>query len=233
MIGGTFAENCFFLFRLQNWWRHQMETFYALMSICAGNSPVPGEFPAQRPLTRSFDVFFDLRLNKRLSKQSWGWWFETHSPPLWRHSNEMLSNFHWLQVLQPPLPDSRQYCKQLTLHSLNVQWTSGCFTHHMDYYNQRALIIYTITHFTRYRWMLSLTHWGRVADICVCKLTLIGSDNGLSPDEILSVGPSGTYSYIFFQEMHLKMSSAENNRKCQVCHEAFAQHKRSHITMTS
>ena len=51
------------------------------------NSPVPGEFPAQRPVTRNFDVFFDLRLNKRLSKQSWGWWFETPSWLLWRHRN--------------------------------------------------------------------------------------------------------------------------------------------------
>ena len=59
------------------WWRHQMEAFSALLAICAGNSPVPGEFPAQRPVTRSFDVFFYLCLNKRLSKQSWGWWFET------------------------------------------------------------------------------------------------------------------------------------------------------------
>ena len=47
-----------------------MEKFSALLAICAGNSPVPGEFPAQRPVTRSFGVFFDLRLNKRLSKQS-------------------------------------------------------------------------------------------------------------------------------------------------------------------
>ena len=47
----------------------------------------PGEFPTQRPVTRSFDVFFDLRLNKRLSKQSWGWWFEMLSCPLWRHCN--------------------------------------------------------------------------------------------------------------------------------------------------
>ena len=47
----------------------------------------PGEFPTQRPLTRSFDVFFDLRLNKRLSKQPWGWWFETPSCSLWRHRN--------------------------------------------------------------------------------------------------------------------------------------------------
>ena len=69
------------------WWRHQMETFSALLAICAGNSPVPGEFLAQRPVTRSFDVFFYLRLNKRLGKQSWGWWFETLPRPLWRHSN--------------------------------------------------------------------------------------------------------------------------------------------------
>ena len=48
----------------------------------------PGEFPTQRPVTRSFDVYFDLRLNKRLCKQSWGWWFETLLCPLWRHSNE-------------------------------------------------------------------------------------------------------------------------------------------------
>ena len=71
----------------ETWWRHQMEKFSALLAICAGNSPVPGEFPTQRPVTRSFDVFFDLRLNKRLSKQWWGWWFETLSSPLWRHRN--------------------------------------------------------------------------------------------------------------------------------------------------
>ena len=51
------------------WWRHQMEAFSALLAIFAGNSPVPGEFPSQRPVTRSFDVFFDLRLNKRLSNK--------------------------------------------------------------------------------------------------------------------------------------------------------------------
>ena len=86
-----------------SWWRHQMETFSALLAICAGNSPVPGEFPAQRPVTRSFDVFFDLRLNKRLSKQSWGWWFETLSCSLWRHCNVLKdSNYikimHWRSI---------------------------------------------------------------------------------------------------------------------------------------
>ena len=49
---------------------------------------VTGEFPAQRPVTRSFDVFFDLRLNKRFSKQSWGSWFETPSCSVWRHCND-------------------------------------------------------------------------------------------------------------------------------------------------
>ena len=47
-----------------------METFSVLLAICVENSPVPGEFPAQRPVTRSFDVCFDLRLKKRLSKQA-------------------------------------------------------------------------------------------------------------------------------------------------------------------
>ena len=70
-----------------------METFSALLAICVGNSPVPGEFPAQRPVTQSFDVFFDLCLNKRLSKQSWDWWFETLSRPLWRHRNECIHTY--------------------------------------------------------------------------------------------------------------------------------------------
>ena len=56
-----------------------------------GEFTVPGEVPAQRPVTRNFDVFFYLRLNKRLSKQSCGWWFETLSRPLRRHCNGFIS----------------------------------------------------------------------------------------------------------------------------------------------
>ena len=73
---------------ISTWWRHQMETFSALLAFCMGNSPVTGEFPAQRPVTRSFDVFFNPRFNKRLRKQWWGWWFFTPLRPLLRHSNE-------------------------------------------------------------------------------------------------------------------------------------------------
>ena len=62
---------------------------FRVTCICAVISTVAGEFPSQRPVTRSYGVFFDLRLNKRLSKQTWGWWFETQSLPLWRHCNDL------------------------------------------------------------------------------------------------------------------------------------------------
>ena len=66
-----------------------METFSALLVLWAGNSPVTGEFPIQRPVTRSFDAFFGLRLNKH----SWGRWFETPSCPVWRHCNDEQTTF--------------------------------------------------------------------------------------------------------------------------------------------
>ena len=75
---------------MRSWWRHQMETFSALLVLCAGTLPASGEFISQRPVTQSFDVFFDLRLNKRLSKQSWCWWFQTPSCSLWRHCKNPL-----------------------------------------------------------------------------------------------------------------------------------------------
>ena len=62
---------------LQPWWRHQLEKFSTSLDLCEGNPPVTGKFLPQRPVTRSFEVFFDLRSNKRLSKQSKRWWFET------------------------------------------------------------------------------------------------------------------------------------------------------------
>ena len=75
--------------RRDPWWRHQMEHFPCYWPFVRGihRSPVNGEFPSQRPVTRSFDIFFDLRLNTRLNKQSWGWLFETPSRSSWRHFN--------------------------------------------------------------------------------------------------------------------------------------------------
>ena len=66
-----------------SWWRH----FLRYWPFVWGILPVTGEFPTQRPVMRNFDVFFDLCLNKRLSKQWRGWWFEMPLHPLWRHCN--------------------------------------------------------------------------------------------------------------------------------------------------
>ena len=74
------------------WWPSMMTSsngnIFRVTGPLCGEFTGPGEFPTQRPVTRSFDVFFDLRLNTRLSKQPWGWWFETPSWSLWRQCNE-------------------------------------------------------------------------------------------------------------------------------------------------
>ena len=78
----TYRSNIWYLHiamnyvQCQSWWRHPMEPCSTLLAVCAGNSPVTGEFPTQRPVTRSFDAFFDLRLNRQLTKQCRRWWFE-------------------------------------------------------------------------------------------------------------------------------------------------------------
>ena len=66
-----------------------MGTFSVLLALCAGNSPVTGEFSSQRSVTQSFDVYFDLRQNTKLDKQSRRRWFETPSRSLWRNYNDL------------------------------------------------------------------------------------------------------------------------------------------------
>ena len=61
----------------------------ALLAFCEGNSPVTGEFPSQRPVTRILDVFFDPILSKRFSKPSRRWWFETPLHSLWSICNDI------------------------------------------------------------------------------------------------------------------------------------------------
>ena len=177
-----------------SWWRHQRETFSALLAFCAGNSPVPGEFPTQRPVTRSFDVFFDPRPNKRLSKQSWAWWFETLSCSLWRHCND-----HTFTVTScdgysvSTLPTTRPFVQQLSHANSDF-----CLAHKGP-----------------------LTHWGRATHICVIKLTIIGSDNGFRLTGVKPLSESmlgylnwtlrnklqgnfNRHSYIFIQENAFK-----------------------------
>ena len=100
-----------------SWWRHQMEAFSALLALCAGNSPVIGEFPSQRPVTGSFDVSFDLGLHKWLSKHLWPRWFEMPSRSLWCHCDvrsiprifimkSMLWLVSWYHVALPRIKQS-------------------------------------------------------------------------------------------------------------------------------
>ena len=102
------------------WWRHQMETFSASLALCAGNSPVNGEFPGQRPVTWSFDVSFYLRLNKQLSKQSWGWWSETPTRSCWRRRNELCPSFSLLTSFVSFSIMKGMFC--LALNSSKLWW---------------------------------------------------------------------------------------------------------------
>ena len=110
---------------LFTWWRHQMETFSTLLAICAGNSPVTGEFPSQWPVTRSFDVFVDLRLSKRLSKQSRGWWVEMPLHSLWRHCNEIS---YGVSCWNPPSREMKH--ARINIIKLMMAWvTTGSEAH--------------------------------------------------------------------------------------------------------
>ena len=70
----------------KGWWRHQIEISVRVTGRLWGEST--GGFPSQRPVTRSYSVFFDLHLNKRLTKQWSRWWFEMLSRSLLRHCSE-------------------------------------------------------------------------------------------------------------------------------------------------
>ena len=84
-----------------------------------------GEFPAQRPVTRSFDIFFDLRLNKRLSKHSWGWWFETLSCPLWRHCNVALGHLNGINASVYFSGTNSFFLLSNILHYYSLIWKFG------------------------------------------------------------------------------------------------------------
>ena len=88
-----------------------------------------GEFPTQRPVMPSFDVFFDLRLNERLNKQSWGWWFEMPWRPLWRHSNVIFLYmmlcpcYIWCYVHFVKKKEKRKKKQELSsLDTINTAW---------------------------------------------------------------------------------------------------------------
>ena len=138
-------------------WRHHdvIKVFSASLTICAGNSPVPGEFPTQRLVMRSFDVFCDLRLNKRLSKQSWGWWIETQSRPLCRHCNDFTKPFSGIGACY-----------------------NSCLTQFNRHYFQPISTAAMEEHVPTLWCSDDLTHSGGVAHSCVRNPTTIVSNNG-------------------------------------------------------
>ena len=122
--------NCFTMTNTVVW---TIVCFHDMMTSSSGNifrvtDHLFGEFtgprwiPRKRPVTRSFDVFFDLRLNKRSSKQSWGWWFATLSRPLWRHwaKNTWIIVGNLLDTKARHLPSS-----QRSIHSAHCAVTEA------------------------------------------------------------------------------------------------------------
>ena len=106
-----------------------METFSTLLAICARNSPVPGEFLAQRPVTRSFDALFDVRMDKRLNKHSWGWLLETPLHPLWRQT-------YYIQITLPgtiwffdTVPMNKSFAVILSLLESITQYLTSVVTY--------------------------------------------------------------------------------------------------------
>ena len=128
-----------------------METFSFLLALCAGNSPITGEFPSQRPVTRSFDVFFDMCLDNRWSKQSRGWWFEMPSHLLWRNcieSSRYIYTIPW-HCRYYSLLISRVKTRISTLHIVNIMAADAChFAHDIFkwiFLNENAWILLKIS----------------------------------------------------------------------------------------
>ena len=90
-------------------WSHQMETISLLLALCVGNTSVTGEFPSQKTMTRSFDVFFLSGLNNQSSKQWRHRWFETPWRSLWCHCNDVLYYTH-RAVFQEMGPSTNMRC---------------------------------------------------------------------------------------------------------------------------
>ena len=117
-----------------------------------------GEFPTQTTVTLSYDVYFDLRPNKRLSKQSWGWWFETPSRPLWRHGNEFIEMkmFRWRNPLH--LLHQKLSFWQLTMQPMSTISSKNDIFHSMFIRVTKARFRSLVKH--------DLSHWEKTLHVC-------------------------------------------------------------------
>ena len=104
--------------KCKSWWRHHMETFSALLAMCAGKSPVPGEFLIHRPVTQSFDAFFDLR---RIN----GWVNDREADDLRRHRTHYDVIVMWYQVRYHSLIITRSNFSKILAIS-NIFFIKSC-----------------------------------------------------------------------------------------------------------
>ena len=109
-----------------------------------------GEFPAQRPVTRSFDVSLICALNKRLGKQSWGWWFENPSYSLWRHRNDSGLCTAWNMICTKIYEDSYDN----VAHGIAGKFQHWTISHNPDNIEVTSLIKTSKVH-CKIMWCLS------------------------------------------------------------------------------
>ena len=145
--------------------------FRVIGPLC-GEFTGPSEFPTKRPVTRSFDVFFDLSLNKRLSKQWWGWWFETQSCPLWR---QCIGKEWWrFSILRPGDNLNSMYCPILrcVTEEVHVRYGSTsdqvmAWCHHAtSHYRAKFMTPYDVTWPHWFNGLIDA--WQNQVCVCVC-----------------------------------------------------------------
>ena len=181
-----------------------METFSALLAICAGNSPVTGEFPAHRPVTRSYGVFLGLRLKKWLSKRRWGCWFEMPSHSLWRHCNEdpiiTRSNISQCSIGITVMSHAH--------HGISNQWQLACVFNHLfklpSKKTSKSVLLALCE--GNHRWLVVSAHKGPVMRQCLdVIMRKVITWNGYHIDEFLTTGCIGGCNYrnVRFKNCHL------------------------------
>ena len=148
-----------------------METFSALLALLVGNSPVTDESPSQRPVTQTFGVFFDLLPNKRLSKQSWRWWFEM---PLLLLYDVIVMQFSKLMSIQ--FHEVLMYVQHI-FRSILMVFLAAVFHLFSANSSPEAMLAYRQVdpyhfHWGKCIWKCRVWNGGRFtrASICICRL---------------------------------------------------------------
>ena len=198
-----------------SWGRHQVETFSALLAFCVGNSPVTSEFPAQRPVTRSFDVFFDLCQNQHLSKQWRRRWFESH-----RAHNDTIIMIHAAHVYIVETNICVQNTGNKKISLLSTKHLGAVILlpegnkNMLRAFNWRNTLVINLSHLTV--WIIS---WGCRAYNIANKICSVYYVQGNLPIKTLSSGYSKiSRNHRFHREWWIWIITAKTlNPVCHIC----------------